>query len=73
MFKLYDYQEKIVSDVFNKFKEGKRAILVQSPAGSGKSIIMAELARRMTAQNRNVLFIVHRQEIVEQIQDEFSQ
>lgn len=73
MFSLYDYQVEIVNSVFEKFKADKKAIMVQSPAGSGKSIIMAELARKVTAHGKRVLFVVHRQEIVEQIQTEFSQ
>lgn len=73
MFKLFDYQEKVIRKAITEFKAGKRAVLVQSPAGSGKSIMMAELARHITQNGRNVLFIVHRQEIVQQIQQEFEQ
>ena len=72
MFQLFSYQEKILDDVKAKFRQGKRAVLVQSPAEPGKSIMKAELARQLTTQNNNVLFVVHRQEIVQQIENEFK-
>ncbi len=47
-------------------------MLVQSPAGSGKTATMAEIARMTTERGNEVLFIVHRREIVEQVKRTFT-
>jgi len=41
------------------------------PCGGGKSCIVAEMARRTTWDGKRVLFIVHRQELVDQIKRTF--
>lgn len=51
--------------------KGNKNIMVQSPAGSGKSVTMSEIAKRATDKGNNVLFVVHRRELVEQIKDTF--
>lgn len=47
-------------------------VLVVSPAGSGKSVVIAEIARLTTLKQNNVLFIVHRKELAEQIVQTFN-
>lgn len=39
---------------------------ISLPTGSGKSVVMAEMARRSVERGENVVIIVHRQELVEQ-------
>lgn len=46
-------------------------MLLVSPAGSGKSVIIAEIARMAVAKGGHVLFMVHRKELVEQIEETF--
>lgn len=46
--------------------------MVQSPAGSGKTVVMSDVARKTTEKDNNVLFIVHRREIVEQVKKTFE-
>lgn len=43
-----------------------------SPAGSGKSVVIAEIARLTTVKKNHVLFIVHRKELAEQIEQTFN-
>lgn len=68
---LRDYQKKLINGLRNSMTNGHKNIMVQSPAGSGKSITMAEIAKRITQHEMNVLFVVHRRELVKQIKSTF--
>lgn len=67
-----EYQKKLIDDLRISMEQGHKNIMVQSPAGSGKSITMAEIAKRITRHHQRVLFVVHRRELVRQIKDTFS-
>lgn len=67
MFKLRDYQQETIDKVYQSIKGGHRSIMVQSPPRTGKTVLMADIARRATAKGNRVLFMVHRQEIVQQV------
>lgn len=69
---LRDYQLELVNKARDKLINGCHSVLVQSPAGSGKSVTMAEIAKRTTDNKQRVLFIVHRRELVEQITNTFT-
>ncbi|MGI2303970.1 DEAD/DEAH box helicase family protein [Staphylococcus cohnii] len=71
MIPLRDYQEELLNGVYNSMSKGNKNIMVQSPAGSGKSVTMSEIARRATEKGNRVLFIVHRRELVSQIKGTF--
>lgn len=73
MVKLYDYQEKLVKNARQAFKEGHKGVVIISPAGSGKSVIIAKIAKLTTDNGGQVLFMVHRQELVNQITESFKQ
>lgn len=68
---LRDYQEELVSCVHSAWLHGKRAPCIVLPCGGGKSCIVAEMARRATANKKSVLFLVHRKELCEQIENTF--
>ncbi|WP_339035466.1 DEAD/DEAH box helicase [Mammaliicoccus sciuri] len=71
MIQLRDYQLELIDGVYQSMSKGNKNIMVQSPAGSGKSVTMSEIARRATDKGNNVLFVVHRRELVEQIRGTF--
>ncbi|MGY0683180.1 DEAD/DEAH box helicase [Mammaliicoccus sciuri] len=71
MIQLRDYQLELIDGVYQSMSKGNKNIMVQSPAGSGKSVTMSEIARRATDKGNNVLFVVHRRELVEQIKGTF--
>lgn len=48
-------------------------MLLVSPAGSGKSVIIAEVARLAALKGGRVLFMVHRRELVDQIKKSFAE
>lgn len=69
--KLRDYQLELIDGVYDSMKQGNKKIMVTSPAGSGKSVTMSEIARRATKKGNRVLFVVHRVELVTQIKQTF--
>lgn len=69
---LYDYQEKAINDLKKAWHEGFRRPCIVLPCGAGKSIIASEIAKRTTDNGRKVMFLVHRQELCDQIYNTFS-
>ena len=69
--KLRDYQLELIDGVYDSLRQGNKRIMVQSPAGSGKSVTMSEIAKRATDKGNRVLFVVHRRELVTQIKQTF--
>lgn len=70
-FTLRDYQLELVEGVQRSMLKGNKKILVQSAAGSGKSVTMAEIARLATEKGNRILLAVHRRELVDQLKSTF--
>lgn len=70
--KLYDYQEDLVKRTRQAYIDGYKAPCIVSGCGSGKSVMIAEIARLTTDKGNHVLFLVHRKELIEQIQGTFK-
>lgn len=70
--KLRDYQEKAIADVHKAWATGFRRPCVVMPCGAGKSVTVAEIAKRTTTKKNRVQFLVHRQELCEQIYNTFA-
>ena len=51
---------------------GNHSIIVQSPPRSGKTVVMAHIAKGATDKNNKVLFFSHRKEINEQVYKTFE-
>ena len=66
-FSLRDYQKELITDIIESMKRGNRKIMVQSPPRSGKTVVMAYIAKNATDKNKKVLFFSHRKEINEQV------
>lgn len=62
----------MVDKARNAIAEGSKGVLIQSPPGSGKSVVIATIAKKATEKKNHVLFIVHRKELAEQIQKTFK-
>lgn len=71
MYRLYDYQQKLVAGARNALAQGHKGVLIVSPPGSGKSIVISEIARLTALKGGQVLFFVHRKELVRQIKSSF--
>lgn len=72
MFQLHDYQETLVSRTRQAYLDGMKSPCVVAPCGAGKSVIISEIARLTTLKGNKVLFLVHRRELVDQIQNTFK-
>ena len=68
---LREYQNKIITDIKESWKSGYKSPCVVAPCGSGKSVLLAELARLTTHNKKKVMFIVHRKELCDQIRKTF--
>lgn len=68
-FQLHDYQLEIVDKARKEIAKGNKGVLIQSPPGSGKSVIIAEIIKNATLRKNEVLFLVHRKELAEQIEN----
>lgn len=71
MFKLFGYQQELVDKARQSLAKGNHSVLLVSPAGSGKSVIIAEITRLAIEKGGHVMFMVHRKELVDQIVDTF--
>lgn len=69
---LRDYQEDLINQVREAYRRGYRSPCIVLPCGGGKSVIVAEIAKRTTYNGNNVLFLIHRRELRDQIISTFS-
>ena len=69
---LRQYQIDLIRDVKKAYREGKKAPCIVLPCGGGKSVIVADIAKRTTDKGNRVLFLVHRKELCDQIRDTFT-
>lgn len=69
--RLRPYQNDLVEEVRQAYRDGYRSPCIVLGCGGGKSCITAEMARRTTQNGNRVLFLVHRQELCSQIRETF--
>lgn len=72
MITLYPYQQKLVDQARASMLSGKRAPLLVSPVGSGKTVIFSYLAARVASKGKRVLILAHRDELLDQISETLS-
>lgn len=63
---LREYQIQIIEKTRQLMLEGKRRILIQSPTGSGKTVLTAHMIKTAYNKGRVCWFNVHRRELVKQ-------
>lgn len=67
---LRDYQKDTVKKLFDYLKKTKdsplKSPVAECPTGSGKSVIIADIAKRVAASGQRVLVVTHSKELVEQ-------
>ena len=73
MFKLRNYQQVTIDKIYQSMKHGHKRIIVQQPPRTGKTVIMAEIARRTTAKGNRIMFLIHRKEVLSQAMTTFKQ
>lgn len=70
---LRDYQNSYIESVRDAYRNGFKAPCVVAPCGAGKSIIIASIAKQTAEKGNRVLFLVHRKELCDQIEENFNQ
>lgn len=69
MLELYPYQKEGVDQIAKNYSAGIRRQLFQLPTGGGKTICFSGMIHRyMQAFSKNVLVMVHREELLQQTQ-----
>lgn len=66
---LREYQSECLETVLNEFKAGVTRQLVTLPTGSGKTVVMAAIAKEI---NKRTLILAHREELISQTIDKFK-
>ena len=69
---LRPYQQDLYDKTSAEFRKGRRRVLVVSPCGSGKTVLMAQMAANSQANGKTVWVILPRQEIMEQTLETFE-
>lgn len=70
--KLRQYQKELIDDIRENLKNGVKSLVAVLGCGGGKSVIQAELTKRFTDKSKFVIYLVHRKELCEQIQNTFT-
>ena len=65
---LRPYQQEAVSAVFHEW-ESVNSTLVVAATGTGKTILFSTIAKRLVDENKKVLILAHRGDLLEQAQD----
>ena len=66
---LRDYQLRAIERGRDSFRQGKRAVLMVSPTGSGKTVILSKIAQLHYSRDGQVICLAHRIELVKQAVD----
>ena len=69
---LRPYQQQLIDDVGYEYSEGRRRVCAVAPCGAGKTIMTAWMARGTVLSGRRAIFMVHRQELIEQTSATFT-
>ncbi|GHU37942.1 DEAD/DEAH box helicase [Bacilli bacterium] len=69
VYQLFPHQTNLLERVDKEFENGHQSIMVVSPAGSGKTVMMAKFIKHFAINGLRVLFIVHRQELLDQAEE----
>jgi len=64
MITLYPYQSDLISKVREELSKGKKHILVQSPTGSGKTVMFSYIVKEMERKQKRALIITDRVELL---------
>lgn len=71
MINLFPDQSEMIEKVIASLQRGNKSVLLQSPTGSGKSIMASEIVRRAYSKGNNVWFSVPRRELIRQMSGTF--
>ena len=66
MISLRPYQVEMIEQVRQKMRAGCKSVLLQSPTGSGKTVLAAKMLETATSKEMRSFFLIHRRELTKQ-------
>jgi len=63
---LRPYQQKLISDIFSHWKNGRKRVLMQSGTGTGKTVMFNHIAALAEKKGHRVLIVADRRELIMQ-------
>lgn len=66
MLQLRPYQEDLLEQARARIRDGVHSFLIQSPTGSGKTVLVAKMLQTAASRGYGSWFCVHRRELVKQ-------
>ena len=63
-YQLRDYQDELITRVFNSWGSGNRRLVLQLATRAGKTIIFSAIAREFLRRGWGVLVLAHRLEAI---------
>ncbi len=66
-YELRPYQKRALQEIRQAIAAAHHSIMIQSPTGSGKGVMLSDIINRCHEKGSTVLFLVHRQEILYQV------
>ncbi|WP_236152223.1 DEAD/DEAH box helicase [Lactobacillus delbrueckii] len=60
-----------MTEARQELAQKNKGVMIVSPPGSGKSVVIAEIARLTALKGNRILFFVHRRELTRQIEEAF--
>lgn len=63
---LRPYQQKAKNNARASFQKGNKAIILQAPTGSGKTVTFSDIASAVISRGRRVIIVVDRKELLDQ-------
>jgi superfamily II DNA or RNA helicase len=70
LLELRPYQKQCLERIRDRYREGRRRVLISLPTGTGKTVIFANFPRYFAMQKR-LLVLAHRRELLDQAVDKF--
>ena len=67
-FALRDYQQQVIKDLYQLYRQDIKRPFIYAPTGSGKTAIASKILADAVSRNRRCLFLVHRDPLVQQTQ-----
>ncbi len=64
-FKLRDYQETLISDIYRSWERHRR-VMAQLPTAGGKTVLFAGIVSEFVRRGEGVLVLAHRTELIKQ-------
>lgn len=68
-YDLRPYQQRALIQIKQAIAAGNHSIMIQSPTGSGKGVMLSHIINLCHQRGSTVLFLVHRSEILDQVSD----